>query len=319
MNWKVKLFLSFGLLVFVSLSSFRTYEVKKLANSIFYKTENVIVLVIDGPRFSETFGDSTRKYIPHLANDLAPKGVLLTNFKNNGTTTTVSGHAAITSGVYQNLKNNGLDFPKYPSFFQYYLKEKQFPKDKAWIISSKGKLNILSNAKKKDWKDVYSPMSYCGNKGSGDGYVGDVETWNNVKRIISDYKPNLLLINLLSVDVAGHNNNWEGYLEALKNTDNYAFELWNLIQKDEKYKDKTTLIITNDHGRHLDGHKNGFVNHGDKCEGCKHIYCIGLGPDFQVNKVSNKPYELIDISQTIATLLQFKMPTSKGKLITDFF
>ncbi len=319
MNWKLKSFLSFSIFVSILLSSFRNNETKTVSNPVFYKTENVIVLVIDGPRFSETFGDSTRKYIPHLANDLAPKGVLLTNFKNNGTTTTVSGHAAITSGVYQNLKNNGLDFPKNPSFFQYYLKEKQLPKDKAWIISSKGKLNILSNAKKKEWKDVYSPMSYCGIKGSGNGYVGDVETWGDVKRIISDYKPNLLLINLLSVDVAGHNNNWEGYLEALKNTDNYAFELWNLLQKDEKYKDKTTLIITNDHGRHLDGHKNGFVSHGDKCEGCKHIYCIGLGPDFQVNNVSNEPYELIDISQTIATLLQFQMPTSKGKLIKDFF
>ena len=114
-----------------------------------YLTKNVIVLVIDGPRYSETFGDTSYQYIPHLANDLAPQGVLFTNFRNNGKTNTNSGHAAITTGVYQNIKNNGTELPKYPSIFQYFLKEKKYPKEKAWIVASKGKLNILANARKK--------------------------------------------------------------------------------------------------------------------------------------------------------------------------
>ena len=36
------------------------------------------------------------------------------------------------------------------------------------------------------------------------------------------------------------------------------------------YKDKTTLIVSNDHGRHIDS-KGGFQNHGDDCAGCRHI------------------------------------------------
>ena len=31
-----------------------------------YLTENIIVVVIDGARFSETWGDSTHQYIPRL-------------------------------------------------------------------------------------------------------------------------------------------------------------------------------------------------------------------------------------------------------------
>lgn len=285
----------------------------------FYVTENVVILVIDGPRFTETFGDSTHQYIPHLYNDLAPKGVLIPNFYNNGTTTTVSGHTAITTGVYQNLKNNGFHFPKYPSVFQYYLKKSGENKDKAWVMSSKGKLNILSNCKIKKWKDLYQPMSFCGGRGSGDGYTGDIETWGNVKRILNDNHPKMMLINLLEVDVMGHGNDWNGYLKALRKTDSLALELVSYLETDNYYKGKTTIFITNDHGRHLDGHKNGFINHGDKCEGCKHIYCLAIGPDFKENVVLKKPFEMIDISKTIAELMRFEMPTSNGKVMTEIF
>ena len=41
-----------------------------------YKTENVIVLIMDGPRYTETWGDSSHQYIPHMANDMAQHGVI---------------------------------------------------------------------------------------------------------------------------------------------------------------------------------------------------------------------------------------------------
>jgi arylsulfatase A-like enzyme len=83
------------------------------------------------------------------------------------------------------------------------------------------------------------------------------------------------------------------------------------------YRNKTTLFITNDHGRHLDGVKNGFVNHGDNCEGCRRIYLVAIGPDFKANTVVKHPYELIDISKTIAHMLNFSIPTSEGKVIKE--
>ena len=134
-----------------------------------YRTQNVIVLIIDGPRFSETFGDSTCQYIPNLSKELAPQGVLFTNFRNNGTTNTNSGHTAITTGVYQNIKNNGSELPKYPSFFQYYLKEKKVSKEKAWIVSSKGKLNILANARLKAESFV---QGHIAERGCGPAWQG---------------------------------------------------------------------------------------------------------------------------------------------------
>jgi predicted AlkP superfamily pyrophosphatase or phosphodiesterase len=284
-----------------------------------YITENVIILVIDGPRMSETFDDPTLQYIPNLSGYLAPQGVLLKNFRNNGPTHTSAGHTAITTGVYQKINNGGLELPKNPSMFQYFLKDKGYDKNLAWIIASKGKLNILGNTKDKSWKNKYTPSLYCGVNGVGMGYAGDNKTFDETQRILKENHPKLVLINLLEVDVNGHSNLWKGYLDAIKNTDQKAKELWDFIENDSIYKGKTTLLITNDHGRHLTGHKDGFISHGDNCEGCRSIYLVALGPDFKKNAVLPNRYEQIDISRTIAEMLHFDYPVSKGEIMTDLF
>ena len=310
--------LKFGtvLVLFVSILSSFTIAFQVNSNKKF-KTENVIILVIDGPRLTETFADTTRKHIPNLSGVLAPKGVLFPYFRNNGPTYTNAGHTAIATGYYQRIKNNGLELPKRPSVFQYFLKEKGLPATSSWIIASKGKLDILSNTKDKEWKDKFRPSAHCGIDGKGAGYTADKYTWRDAQKLLAEHHPKLTLINLLEVDVKGHQNNWEGYLKGLRNTDQIAKELWDFIQADEIYKNKTTLFITNDHGRHLNGVKNGFVNHGDNCEGCRRIYLVALGPDFKPNTIVRHPYELIDISATIAHMLNFSMPTTEGKVIKE--
>src|SRR6185437_6327280 len=102
-----------------------------------YKTKNVIIIVVDGPRYSETWGDSAHKYIPHMANDMAKEGTVFTNFYNNGPTYTNSGHTTLTTGYRQEIDNKGKELPKYPSLFQYYLKKTEKDKKSAWIVTTK--------------------------------------------------------------------------------------------------------------------------------------------------------------------------------------
>jgi predicted AlkP superfamily pyrophosphatase or phosphodiesterase len=325
MNWsnlyrKNRFLLASVSAVFVlAILSFQTKNYDDHPTDRKYTTENIIILVIDGPRMSETFGDSTYKYIPNLANVLAPQGVLLKNFRNNGPTYTNAGHSAITTGVYQRINNSGLELPKNPSIFQYFLKEKGLSKESAWIIASKGKLNILANTKNKKWRDQFIPSAFCGINGSGLGYTADEKNFSDALRILGQYHPKLTLINLLEVDVNGHANLWEGYLKAIQRTDQKALELWNFIENDSIYKGKTTLFITNDHGRHSKGHKDGFVSHGDNCEGCRSIHLIALGPDFKKNSILPNRYEQIDISKTIAEMLHFNEPVSEGQIMKDLF
>jgi len=284
-----------------------------------YKTEYVIVLVIDGPRMCETFMDSTLQYIPNLSGVLAPQGVLCRDFKNEGPTYTNAGHTAITTGNYQRINNAGLEYPKFPSMFQYFLKQSGAMQSEAYVIASKGKLSILGNTRHTDWKGSYLPSLHCGVNGSGVGYTSDEANFNDAIGILQRHHPKLTLINLLEVDVNGHANLWSNYLDAIRKTDEKARKLWEFIQSDSIYANKTTLLITNDHGRHSKGRRDGFISHGDNCNGCRSIYLVALGPDFKVGQEINAGYDLIDIPVTIAEMLHFDIPTARGKVMTELF
>jgi phosphopentomutase len=186
-------------------------------------------------------------------------------------------------------------------------------------MASKGKLDVLAHTKDKDWRRSYSPSSYCGKLGSGEGYPGDKGMFKIFIELLDLHKPAITLINLLEIDAWAHQNKWDRYISSLNQNDSLAVELWRFIQSDPVMKDKTTLFITNDHGRHLDHIKNGFVSHGDKCKGCTKISLIGLGPDFKNGATVDKPYHLLDINATAAELLHVKMPTAKGTVIWEMF
>lgn len=282
-----------------------------------YKANHHIILVLDGPRWSETWGDSTRHLIPNQANILKQEGTFFTNFKNNGVTLTNSGHTALCTGVYQRISNLGKQLPKNPNIFQYYLRQNRQDKRKAWVLTSKGKLEMLANTKNKKWWNTYMPSTYCGVNGSGTGYPDDRSMYPAFKQIILENKPAITIINLLDIDSWAHQGNWEKYTAAIKELDGFALDLWNTIQNDPVMKDKTAIYITNDHGRHLDGKKNGFESHGCSCDGCRHISLLAIGPDFEKNKEVHREYGLIDIPATIAHMMNIDMPTSKGKPIIE--
>ncbi|MEY3417362.1 MAG: hypothetical protein RL060_1474 [Bacteroidota bacterium] len=285
-----------------------------------YKTKHVIVLVVDGPRYSETWGDTSHQYIPKMAKTIAPSGVVFTNFYNDGFTYTTAGHTAICTGHKQELENSyGTQLPEYPSIFQYYLKKSQLPASKAYLITSKDKLEVLSNCMEDDFYFKFNPKTLCGNKGLGTDYCHDSTTFRRTMEVLKTKQPNLLLVNFKEPDASGHANHWKGYLKGIEDTDSLVWEIWKLVQTDPYYKDNTTIFVTNDHGRHTNGHKDGFVNHGDDCEGCRHINLFAFGPDFKSNYIEHKTYVQIDITATIAELLGFKMPFGQGKVIEALF
>ena len=285
------------------------------------KTENVIIVVVDGPRYSETCGDTSHQYQPRLAQELAKEGVIYTNFHNYGVTFTNPGHTAIATGVYQQINNTGQEIPKNPSIFQYWLKESKEDSTKAWIIASKDKLQVLANCKDSSWNNTFMPATNCGigGNGVGSGYRDDSLTFIQVKTILNNYHPKLTLINFKEPDASGHANNWNGYLEGIKTTDEYVYQIWNMLQNDPIYANKTSLFVTNDHGRHLDGLRDGFISHGDDCSGCRHINLFAAGPDFKKGKVVNVNRNQLDLSATIAELMGFAHPTGKGNVMRELF
>lgn len=284
-----------------------------------YHTKHVIVIVIDGPRWSETWGDQLHTNIPVRANELAPQGVLLTHIYNNGDTYTCPGHVALSTGRYQSITNDGTQMPDEPGVFQYFLQQTSLPSKQAWLITSKDKLFVLSNCVDPQWNNKFSPSFDCGIAGPFTGYREDSVTLKNALQILKTDSPALMFICFKEPDVSAHTGNWDNYIKGIQTTDQYVGVIWNYIQSSDLYKDKTTLIITNDHGRHLNNVSNGFISHGDTCEGCRHIEFLAMGPDFKKGITVDSLYDQTDVSATIAELLHTNMPTSHGKVISACF
>ncbi|HLG03225.1 MAG TPA: sulfatase-like hydrolase/transferase [Bacteroidia bacterium] len=284
-----------------------------------YATKHVVILVIDGPRYSETWGDSNLQYIPFRANTFLQQGVFLNNFRNNGNTWTSAGHAAISTGIYEPLENSGNQLPAQPSFFQHWRKETGQQQEKAWIITSKDKLYVLANCSDNAWQNQFMPAYDCGVSGPFSGYRNDSATFARVIDVLSTHEPDLLLINFAEPDVSAHTGNWNNYLAGIQRTDQYADSLWNFLQHHSNYSGTTTLIITNDHGRHLDSVADGFTGHGDDCEGCRHIEFIAAGPDFKQGATLHASYEQVDIPKTVACLMGFTVATGGGKVMRELF
>lgn len=281
-----------------------------------YVTENVVIVIMDGPRYSETVGDSTHQYIPHLWNDMRDSGIICTSFYNDGITFTVNGHVAITTGHYQSIDNTGLELPAFPSLFQHWINAHPGNSSKTALICSKDKLEVLANTTQYQFKNKFMPPSDCGNNGNGSGYRSDSITYLRVMQALATTKPKLLLVNFKEPDFSGHAGNWNGYLEGITQTDEYTYNIWQFLNTDAYYKGKTTFIYTNDHGRHLG---NEFQHHGDQCEGCRHIFLYAQGPDFKKGILNDQNASLVDLHATIRELLHLDHSSSEGNVMFSLF
>jgi hypothetical protein len=283
-----------------------------------YTTKHVFIVVVDGPRYLETWGNATHAYIPKRSAMLS-QGVLCSNFYNHGSTYTTPGHTAISTGNYETINNAGLQYPQNPSLLQYFLQTSNLPDTKALLVTSKSKLEVLADCTAPDWQHTFNPLTDCGVAGLGTGNRNDSLTFHALIHRLELHHPSLVLINFMEPDISGHLGDSLNYLKGIMDTDAYIDMVWKYIQHDPLYRNTTTLMVTNDHGRHSPGHLNGFVSHGDNCLGCRKIEFFAIGPDFRENYISTVDYEQIDISATIAELLNFRMPTSKGRVMSDIF
>lgn len=282
-----------------------------------YRTQSLVIVIVDGPRWTETWGEPERQYIPFRSKTMAKEGAYCTNMRNKGTTSTNPGHSAITTGIYESIDNSGTQIPYNPSFIQYWLKQTGKPSEKAWLITSKDKLHVLSDCLNPEWQGKYKPRIDCGVAGYGTGYREDSVTFRKAMEVLKQHHPNIAVINFKEPDASGHAANWNAYITGIAQTDEYCRKIWEFLQEDDVYKGTTTMFVTNDHGRHKDGHADGFVSHGDGCEGCEHIEFVAAGPDIVKGAIDKEKRSQVDIAVTAAHLLGVKMEYAKGNVMQE--
>src|SRR4051812_28183783 len=187
-----------------------------IAGAAEHATKRVILVVIDGPRRSEMWDDPAKAHIPHIAKDLAPQGVVLPDFRNDGPTYTNAGHTALTTGLYQEIDNSGKELPRAPGLFQRWLEKSGAGASDAWIVASKDKLDILRDCLDPAYRGRFLASVDCGRAGNGSGYRDDDQTEAHLLGILAKDAPHLVLVNFKEPDASGHANDWPAYLRGIE-------------------------------------------------------------------------------------------------------
>lgn len=268
---------------------------------------NVVIVVIDGARLAETF-DLGPVHIPRIWNDLRPRGTLFTNFRNDGPTITNPGHAAFLTGHYDRIKNDGSERPHFPTLFELHRVRTGDGDTCCAAVTGKPKLHILTHSTHDLFGEKFE------GRWSSPETMTDTATWRLLREVMDSVRPRILIVNFPSVDVMGHDSSWGGYLGALRTADSLVHLLWMKIQSDPFYRDRTSMFVSSDHGRHDDAH-GGFQHHGCACEGCRRIMGFGIGPGFRPGAVVADPVGQVDVFAAAARLLSLPVPPGEWKPI----
>lgn len=110
----------------------------------------------------------------------------------------------------------------------------------------------------------------------GDRY--DAFTFYYAFEYLKKNKPKVVFISLDETDEHGHGGRYDKYLRSAYNSDQMIAKLWDWLQSEDQYKNKTTLMITTDHGRGK-GAKNSWKNHGRLSAGSGQMWFALIGPD----------------------------------------
>ncbi len=138
------------------------------------------------------------------------------------------------------------------------------------------------------------------------GVRPDVLTYMAAREYLKAYQPKVLYIAFDETDDFAHNGMYDQYLKSAHAEDAMIADLWKTLQAMPAYKDKTTLIITCDHGRG-DAIKSQWRSHGQKVEDSNQIWIAALGPDTKALGEVKQDGQLYQrqLATTFAALLGF--------------
>jgi hypothetical protein len=116
-------------------------------------------------------------------------------------------------------------------------------------------------------------------------------------------KPRVMYFAFDETDDFAHQGEYAAYLNAANYTDRFIEELWNYIQSEPAYKNKTTMILTCDHGRGTNSEQ--WKHHGREVENADQIWMAVIGPDTPPKgEVSGEcQYYQNQVAKTIAAFL----------------
>ncbi len=276
--------------------------------------EKIVIVIIDGARYTETFGDTTKTYTPYMW-EIAKEGTIIDHFYNDGYTYTKRAIPALWCGAWTDIvdttwNGHNTDYAVLPTIFEYYRKQKNVPAEDCYYV-----LKEIESLWLPSFDSDYGPDYWPEYHSVGDT---DEDVVEEALQVMEDHHPHFLWIYLADVDHEGHSGVWSNYTGAIQTADSLVDVIWNAIQSDQFYKDATTMIVTNDHGRHDDQH-GGFSGHGCGCNGCRHIQFLAVGPQVKKNYISCENRYTPDMAVTAAYIAGIETEKATGSVMEEIF
>lgn len=296
----------------------------------------VVVLVLDGVRAEDSFGDGPSSitgeapscFLPRAWEALVPAGARATSAWNAGVTITAPAHADLVSGRRQALANYpvepepGLYRPELPSLHEALRAQRALDRPEVALVSSSLLVKPVAHSL---WaEDGYkhgAEFVFVGEEGDETAPTDDdADTLDAAFQAISDQGAAYVIANLHHADRVAHSGGEEAYPQALRALDQPLVDFWARIQADRDLRDQTWVFIVSDHGRHSAADTDPpWRHHGDGCLGCRHVPLLVLGPQVRAGTTVDTTFLLSDLAPTIAGIFRVELPWAEGLPIADLF
>jgi hypothetical protein len=103
----------------------------------------IVLAIFGGVRHAETFSPQGLDNIPHLSQDLMPKGLFYHQVRNEGVTAHFNATSSIFTGNWQRVDDWGKLPPTTPTFFEYFRKQLGAPQSEVWVVASNKALTSM--------------------------------------------------------------------------------------------------------------------------------------------------------------------------------
>ena len=328
------------LLLLILFHSFTIMSAEGAASDSKSRSKNLFIIVVNGIRFDDAFGNKNHLYTENIWTKLRPLGTICTKFYNSELTYPIPAQMSLLTGVWHVLENPLSETvrPAYPTLFEYWKKSKKESGSSCYFASSKKKLEIVTHSDHNEYGKSYAPLFETNVFTTLDTSFREGETEvieNAIFEKAVDYifknHPSFVYLNLGSgrgdehfknphecriedeKDGCGGTDLLNAYYESIILFDAIVYDLWDRIQHDEIYKDKSVFIVLSDHGRHT----NDFHGYGCDCRGCRQLNFLMIGPGVKKNYISKKKRTLIDICRTVGAIFDMPTPFAKGKIMKE--
>lgn len=325
----------------VDSSSFETGDTQPADQAFRGMIENTAVLVIDGTRIEESFGDKTtwgagysdayggptEEIMPLIREHLLPKASIAKPGYVTGITVTTPAHVDMMTGGRRAFGHFSTDDgaaryrPDLPNLFEALRAKEGLDADQVIFSANTVHMKPLDFGNYPGMGEevggTYVFIHSEGDKTASEQYDGPV--MDDVQAHLEG-GARLVVANLHGIDRSGHYNANQHHT-FITDMDDDITEFWqDFVQADgSALKDETLLVVASDHGRHrfIEG-DTPWQHHNCACSGCREVPMLLMGPGVRQGYTATVPFVFEDIALTVAWLMDFELPYGEGMVMTEF-